>query len=141
VKNLLRLLTVWLLILAVPCQGMAAASMRAYAPGQPSAQPIAASAMQHAMHQMDQAENTQLPPCHQAASKAQAADQGAKPAPGGALKCASCAACAIFAAALPASSPALACHASAGAACASAEQRLPSVHLAQPERPPRPRLV
>jgi hypothetical protein len=126
------LFTVWLLILAVPCQGMAAAAMRASAPAQPM------PAMQHAMPQMDDA---QMPPCHQAASTAQAGDQGAKPAPGGALECASCAACAIFAAVLPASTPALACRAPAGAACASAEQRPPSVHLAQPERPPRPRLA
>ena len=137
-KNLLRLLTVWLLILALPCQGMTAAAMRVSAPGQ--AMP-AMPAMQHAMPQMDQTDAMQLPPCHQAALKAQAGDQGTKPAPGGVLKCASCAACAIFAAVLPANTPALACHAPPGAACASSEQRLPSVHLAQPERPPRPRLA
>lgn len=130
-KNLLRLLTVWLLILALPSQGMAAATMRAYAPAQ------ALPAMQHAVGQMDEA----LPPCHQAAFKSPAGDQQTKPSPGGAPKCASCAACAIFAAVLPAHIPAVACHAPRGAACASAEQRLPSVHLAQPERPPRPRLA
>jgi hypothetical protein len=94
--------------------------------------------MQHAMHRMDAA---QLPPCHQAASTAQPDDPGAKSAHGGALKCASCATCGIFATALPASFPALACHAPSGAAFAAAERRLPSVHLAQPERPPRPRLA
>jgi hypothetical protein len=134
VKNLLRLLTVWLLILALPCQGMAAATMRVYAP-------VPALPAMHQMEQADQVDDMQLPPCHQAAFKAQGDDHEPRPAPGGAHKCASCAACAIFAAVLPASAPALARHAPPGAACASAEHRLPSVHLAQPERPPRPRLA
>jgi len=130
VKNLLRLLTVWLLLLAVPFQGAAAAAMFPRAP-----------APAHAMHQMAEAE---LPPCHRGAAtdSSDGRQQQQHQTPhGGAASCASCAACGIFSAMLPASFPALASHAPPGATCDAAEQRLPSVHLAQPERPPRPRLA
>jgi len=137
VKNLVRLLTVWFLLLAVPFQGAAAAAMlpRAPAPALP-AMPAAA----HAMHQMAEAE---LPPCHRPAAtdRGEQQQQQHQTPHGGAASCASCAACAIFSAMLPASVPALASHAPPGATCDAAEQRLPSVHLAQPERPPRPRLA
>ena len=128
-KNLLRVLTVWLLLLAVPFQGVATAAMLARA-----------AAPAHAMQQMAEAE---LPPCHRDAATAnsQGKHQQRQTPQGGAASCASCAACGIFSAMLPASFPALASHAPPGATCDAAEQHLPSVHLAQPERPPRPRLA
>jgi hypothetical protein len=129
VKNLVRMLTVWILLLAVPFQGAAAAAMlpRAAAPA-------------HAMHQMAEAG---LPPCHRGAAtgNSEGTHQQHQTPHGGAASCASCAACGIFSAMLPASFPALASHAPPGATCDAAEQRLPSVHLAQPERPPRPLLA
>jgi hypothetical protein len=125
----LRSLIVWLLLLALPYQGMAAASMLACAP-----QPLPAQAM-HRMHAAP------VPPCHQEAAAPGARDEGQQTPHGGSVKCASCAACAIFAALLPASVPDLACHAPAASAHAFAAGGLPSVCLAQPERPPRPRLA
>jgi hypothetical protein len=129
VKNLLRLLTVWFLLLAVPFQGAAAAAML----------PLA-SAQARTMHQMDEAD---VPPCHRTAAtdSGEGKHQQDQTPHGGATSCASCAACGIFSAMLPASFPALASHAPPGATCDAAEQRLPSIHLAQPERPPRPRLA
>lgn len=125
-NTLLRSLIVWLLLLAVPYQGMAAAAMLACAPAPAKAE-----------HQVGK---TERPPCHEAA--APAADADKKPAQHAkAGKCASCSACGIGTAAIPARLPALAVHAPATLSSPATAAHLPSVHLDQPERPPRDRLV
>ena len=136
-NTLLRSLIVWLLLLAVPWQGMAAAAMVACAPahGMPSHAKPAPVQLQQPV------QDAQLPPCHEAAPVAQAADQEPEPAQGAAAKCGTCSACGIGTAVLPAHSPELAVHAPASAASPFAAGHLPSVHLAQPERPPRPHLA
>jgi hypothetical protein len=127
VNTLLRSLIVWLLLLAVPYQGMAAAAMLACAPAPAKL--------------AQQAEKAQHPPCHEAAAPDADTDQK-PPAPHGKPgKCASCAACPIGTAVLPARLLALAAHAPATATAPAAAGYLPSVHLDQPERPPRHRLA
>ena len=136
-NTLLRSLIVWLLLLAVPYQGMAAAAMVACAP----AHGMPAHATPAAMQVRQPLQDAQLPPCHEAAPVTQAADQDLEPAQGGAAKCGTCSACGIGTAVLPVSLPELAVHAPASASSACAAGCLPSVDLAQPERPPRPRLA
>lgn len=127
-NTLLRSLIVWLLLLAVPYQGMAAAAMLACAPSPAKAE-----------HQVHQAE---LPPCHEAAPPAADAETDQKPVPHAkAGTCASCSACGISTAAIPARLPALAVHAPATVSSPASFGHLPSVHLDQPERPPRHRLA
>jgi hypothetical protein len=128
VNTLLRSLIVWLLMLALPWQGAAAAAMLACGPAQQQQQ-------QHQRH------DGARPPCHESAMAAHSVDKQEKQAHAGSAKCAHCAACSIGAVALPASLPPLAVHARPVAAHPGADSRLPSVHLAQPERPPRPRLA
>jgi hypothetical protein len=131
VNTLLRSLIVWLLMLALPWQGAAAAAMAACGPAP-------------AQHQQHRPHDGARPPCHESAMAAHTAhsvDKQEKQAHAGAAKCAHCAACSIGAAALPASLPPLVVHAPPAAAPPAADSRLPSVHLAQPERPPRPRLA
>lgn len=133
-NTLLRSLIVWLLMLALPYQGVAAAAMAACGPvqrAQVQAMPLAVPT-QHGAHV------AQHPPCHEAVAVAQA---GEKQVHTGNVKCAHCAACAIGIAVLPAGFPPLAVHAPPAASHPAADGRLPSVHLAQPERPPRPRLA
>jgi hypothetical protein len=129
VNTLLRPLIVWLLLLALPCQGMAAAMVACTHRMPAHAMPA------HQQHQQ-QADDAQLPPCHPAAPVADDVWQ-AEAAHAGGAKCGACAACGIGSAVLPASLPGLAAHAPAGVSLAFADSGLPSVHLAQPERPPR----
>lgn len=128
---LLRPLIVWLLLLTLPCQGMAAAAMFACAPGH--AQP--AARVQH------QAPDAQRLPCHEAAALAQAGEPEPAPPHAEGASCGTCAACGIGVAALPASFPPPAAQAPPADSTVFADRRLASVHLAQPERPPRPRLA
>lgn len=127
-NTLLRSLIVWLLMLALPWQGVAAAAMVACAPAHQN--PVQVR-MQHAAGQ---------PPCHEAAATPDTDDGGARTPHGTAAKCANCAACGI-AAMLPASFPPLAALPPPAVSFAAAESAPPAVHLAQPERPPRPRLA
>jgi hypothetical protein len=132
VNTFLRSLIVWLLMLALPYQGVAAAAMAACAPAQ--AMPIAVSA-QHRM------QTAQHPACHEVAAMAPSGDQQEKPAHAGSARCAHCAACGVGAAVVPAGLPPLAVHAPPVASHPAADSGLPSVHLPQPERPPRPCLA
>jgi hypothetical protein len=142
VNTLLRSLIVWLLMLALPYQGLAAAAMVAYAPAH--GKPVPAPATPKAQH-AQQAQHAQYemgrPPCHETASKVDAAGKGGHTAHGAAATCGNCAACGIGAAALPVSFPALAASPPPVVSILVADNWLPSVHLAQPERPPRPRLA
>jgi len=126
VNTFLRSLIVWLLLLAVPLQGMAAVAMGACLP-------------QHGVPVQVMSEtHSATPPCHEAVM-ATAASEHEQPAPHHkAGKCGTCSACGIGSAVLPTFLPQLAAHAPAAAASPAATRHLPSVHLAQPERPPRP---
>ena len=129
-NTLLRPLIVWLLLLAVPIQGMAAAAMAACAPahGMPAAvAPVRVQAP--------------LPPCHETAAQEQAAAQETPAPHDKAAKCGTCSACGIANAVLPARLPVIGTGAPVGIASPFTAGHLPSVHLAQPERPPRPRLA
>ena len=136
-NTLLRSLIVWLLMLALPWQGMAAAAMVGCAPV-----PVPAVSM-HAMH------DAARPPCHEGkAIQDSARQQAAQPEQpeqpeqksgthhGSAAKCAACAACGI-AAVLPAAFPPFAPVPPPRLPALLAERVLPTVHLDQPERPPR----
>ncbi len=131
-NTLLRSLIVWLLLLALPYQGMAAAAMFACAPGH------AKPAQVQLEHQVRDA---QLAPCHEAAAVAHVPAPDAQPAHADGDSCGTCAACGIGVAVLPASFPPLAAQAPPVASAVFADSCLASVHLAQPERPPRPRLA
>jgi hypothetical protein len=130
VNTLLRSLIVWLLMLALPWQGMAAAAMVGCAPA-----PLPAVSV-HAAHEAAR------PPCHDGMAMHDSAVQPEQPERkaathhGGAAKCAACAACGI-AAVLPAALPPFAPAPPPSLSSLTAERVLPSVHLDQPERPPR----
>lgn len=130
-NTLLRSLIVWLLMLALPWQSMAAAVMLGCAPA-----PLPAVSV-HVVH------DAARPPCHEGMAMHGSAAQQAKPPKqesgthhGSAVKCAACAACGI-AAVLPAVFPPFAPAPPPSLAALPAERVLPSVHLDQPERPPR----
>lgn len=132
----LRSLIVWLLLLAVPSQGMAAVAMGACLPQHGVPMPAPAQLM--SVHAMPAQMHSVKPPCHEAAVP-EAAPEHEQPAPHHkAGKCGTCSACGIGSAVLPTFLPHLAAHAPAAAASPTATRHLPSVHLAQPERPPRP---
>ncbi|VXB12045.1 conserved exported hypothetical protein [Massilia sp. 9I] len=120
---LVRTLLVWLVLLAVPFQGFAAAAMTC-------AHGMASSSAKHA------AKHEAKAPCHgDAAANAAADDDGA----GGPQhkKCGNCAACSVGTAMAPASSPAApdCCPCSCCPAAASARVSASDPDL--PERPPR----
>jgi hypothetical protein len=131
VNTLLRSLIVWLLMLTLPLQGMAAAAMVGCGPA-----PMPALSM-HAAH------DAARPPCHEgmavhdgATQQAEEPKQKSGTQHGSAAKCAACAACGI-AAVLPAAFPPFAPAPPPRLAGSLAERALPTVHLDQPERPPR----
>jgi hypothetical protein len=128
VNTLLRSLIVWLLMLALPWQGMAAAAMVGCGPA-----PLPPVSM-HAAH------DAARPPCHEGmVMHDSAVQQQEQPGQkngthhGGAAKCAACGIAAMLPAAFPPFAPAPPPSLSA----LPAERVLPSVHLDQPERPPR----
>lgn len=133
-NTLLRSLIVWLLMLALPWQGMAAAAMVGCAPA-----PVPAVSMR-AMH------DAARPPCHEGKamqdSARQQSEQPEQPEQkggthhGSAAKCAACAACGI-AAVLPAAFSPFSSAPPPRLQALVAERVLPTVHLDQPERPPR----
>ncbi|MGJ9419601.1 hypothetical protein ACHAC9_17860 [Massilia sp. CMS3.1] len=110
-NTLLRSLIVWLLLLAMPYRGMAAADMVACAP----AHGMPAHAKQAAMQVRQPLQDAQHPPCHEAAPVTRAADQEPEAAQDGAAKCGTCSACGIGTAVLPVGLPQLAVHAPASA--------------------------
>ncbi|KQQ89225.1 hypothetical protein [Massilia sp. Leaf139] len=130
----LRPLIVWLLLLALPYQGLAAAAMAACGTAHGVPMPAASG---HVQHTVEQAQ----PPCHEAAPAVTAEEREAAPLHADGASCGTCSNCGIGSAMLPAGLTALVSHAPAGASTAFADRPLPSVHLPQPERPPRPRLV
>jgi hypothetical protein len=129
VKSTVRLLLVCFLMLALPFQAFAAASMRL---------PVAHPIMQVAAS-VPQAPAAQLPPCHRqmemAAATAKPADDGhaGQHAQG---KCGSCTACNVGAAMAPGlpAAPALAPPSTASIPFRAGH--LPSVDPVLPERPP-----
>jgi hypothetical protein len=138
VNTLLRTLTLWLVLLAVPFQGVAAAAMLGCATGHmpaapPAAMPAGAGQAHHGMHGM--------PGMHGGEHHATpAADTGAghhATQHHGTAKCGACSACSIGAAIAPASVLALPVHAPPRLAAFFSNSLLPSVDLALPERPPR----
>lgn len=124
VSRTLRLLVAWLMLLALPLQGWAAATMLGC--GQQHAH-AAAAAAQHADHHADHAH-----PAHAAAHGH--ADEGAHA--DGAGSCASCAAC-MVGLALPAASLALADPPVAGEPRLRAPPAPVSFVTGGPDRPPR----
>lgn len=121
----------WLMLLAVPFQGFAAATMLPCAPA--TAAPAHQHVLDAAAHQHH----------HAAMQHDQAgADHGAK-AHGqhGDAKCGSCAACCIGAALAPAPAAGLGPAAPQSVSIPFDAGPLPSVHPTLPERPPRPLLA
>ena len=143
-NTILRSLIVWLVLLAVPFQGFASAAMLACGAGHATpaqaAMPHVGHAMTHGMagHDMsghDMAAHDHASMAHAASSQPDTFDHG------GAHLCSACSACSIGAAIAPALLPALAVHAAPLLSVPIDDGRLPSVHLALPERPPRPFLA
>ena len=126
-NTFLRSLIVWLLLLAVPFQGMAAVATDACLPQH---SPVQVMPMAEQMHGA-------TPPCHEVAMSSAMPEHEPATPHHKAGKCGTCSACGIGSAVLPTFLPQLAVHAPAAAASPAAISHLPSVHLAQPERPPR----
>jgi len=131
VNTLLRTLTLWLVLLAVPFQGFASAAMLGCATGHMAPAPAAptAAGMDHAQHGMHGGE-------HHAMGAPDAGDGHSMQHHGNA-KCGACSACSIGAAIAPAPVPAVPVHAPPRLAAPFSAGLLPSVDLALPERPPR----
>jgi hypothetical protein len=127
VKSTLRLLLVCFLMLALPFQAFAAASMRLpVAPAQ-VAEPA------------PEAQAAQLPPCHQQMQKAVSAAKPVHDAHAGQHakgKCGSCTACNVGAAMMPGLPAALALPPPSAASIPFRAGHLPSVDPVLPERPP-----
>ena len=145
-NTFLRALIVWLVLLAVPFQGFASAAMLACgsghggpaAPDAPHAH-TAVNTTPHAAPHADPHADPHDMPGHDHASMPQAGHDGQDaPGHGKAHACSACSACSIGAAIAPASLPALAVHAAPLPSVPFADGHVPSVHLALPERPPRP---
>lgn len=138
-NTLLRTLTLWLVLLAVPFQGFASAAMLGCATGHMAPAPSTLSVptdagAEHAHHGMHGGE-------HHAMSAPDAGDGQHPPEhPAqhhGNAKCGACSACSIGAAIVPAPVLALPVHAPPRLAAPFSAGLLPSVDLALPERPPR----
>ncbi len=116
-KTLVRTLLVWLVLLAVPFQGFAAAAMTC-------------------AHAMAPAKHEAKAPCHgDAAAKAAADDDGAGEPQH--TKCGNCAACSVGTAMAPASSPAAPDCCPCNCCPAAAPERVSASDPDLPERPPR----
>lgn len=134
--KLVRLMLVWLMLLAIPFQGIASAAMLSCvhdAPGAPSHTAGAVPASASAGH------------CHDAAPQATPAMHHADAASHDGhdhdSRCSACAVCCMGAAIAPLPAVAGAPAAAALLHVATANHRLPAVDLALPERPPRPSLA
>lgn len=125
----LRALCVWLMMLALPFQGMAAASLRHCGPAHEATAPAAVSAgHDHARHH------------HASESSASGSGHGAQAVAAKAGSCSACAAC-CAAAAPPASLPLLAEPALAGFEPPTLQVSVLPFLTAGPERPPRAHLA
>jgi hypothetical protein len=128
---MLRVLIVWIMLLAVPLQGFAAATMI------PCAPPAAGAQYEHDHESM--ADDTDASTTHQHDEDIASATQGDHhPAPHHQSgKCATCATCAACAAMVPSFLAVLPVSAASSIIAPFDQQILPSVDLALPERPPR----
>jgi hypothetical protein len=131
VKLLLKSLIVWLLLLAVPFQGFAAATMLSCAPVHAMQAAGHAQHDQHAMH--DQHAQHAQHDQHANDAKAQADHAGGK--------CDACAACCIGAAIAPSAAAAMPLESRRFAAIALPIAFVAAVDLALPERPPQAALA
>ncbi len=134
-NTLLRTLTLWLVLLAVPFQGFASAAMLGCGVGNmghtmPAPSAPADAGAEHAHHGMHGG-------AHHAMSAPDAGDSQHSPQHHGNAKCGACSACSIGAAIVPAPVLALPVHAPPRLAAPFSAGLLPSVDLALPERPPR----
>ena len=132
-NTLLRTLTLWLVLLAVPFQGFASAAMLGCGVGSmghtmPAPSAPADAGAEHAHHGMHDAE--QHATADPGASHHTMQHQGN-------AKCGACSACSIGAAIAPAPVIALPVHAPPRLAVPLSSASPPSVDLALPERPPR----
>lgn len=127
-NTLLRTLTLWLVLLAIPFQGFASAAMPGCANRHMPPAPSVPADAQHAHHGMHGAE--------QHATADPGAGQHTMGHHGNA-KCGACSACSIGAAIAPAPPIAVPVHAPPRLTVPFASASLPSVDLALPERPPR----
>ena len=140
-KHIHRTLLVWLLLLALPFQGLASAAMLPCAAGMPAPAVAMAVAMTPAMA-MDGAAHDHAAMLKATAARAQDGHCDAGPNGGHhggeAKSCAaSCAACCVGAAMAPAMPPALALTPSHFISIPFRAGHVPSVDLALPDRPPR----
>jgi hypothetical protein len=126
VKAILKALIVWITLLALPLEGIAAATMCLCAPSA-VAHPLARHDHDHASMAADAAHAQ--PSAH--------ADHHHPASHHGCAKCAACGACGACMAMAPASMTVLPASAAAAVTVASDQHALPSVDLALPERPPR----
>ena len=134
-NTLLRTLTLWLVLLAVPFQGFASAAMLGCGVGNmghtmPAPSAPGDAGAEHAHHGMHGG-------AHHAMSAPDAGDNQHSPQHHGNAKCGACSACSIGAAIVPAPVFALPVHAPPRLAAPFSAGLLPSVDLALPERPPR----
>ncbi|MET0983727.1 MAG: hypothetical protein ABWY02_16595 [Telluria sp.] len=143
-NTILRSLIVWLVLLAVPFQGFASAAMLACGPGHAAPAGLAPD-VHHGMHDgVHNAAPDMSGHDHAAMTHNMMHDSPGEhgaPGHGNGHTCSACSACSIGAAIAPTVLPALAAHAPPLPSVAVADRHPPSVHLALPERPPRPLLA
>jgi len=126
VKYSVRLLFVWLMLMAIPFQGIASAAMLACAHDAPQGTQQAAHASPH--------HDATASPCHEMQDKKQDVAQESHDHDG---SCSACAACCMGAAMAPAAGVNPPAPSLATALLIPATGRLAAVDLALPERPPR----
>jgi hypothetical protein len=136
VKSIVRSLLVWLLLLALPFQAFASASML----------PSAGHAVAAEAETVHEGPAADMPPCHRQMMKATGQDHTARPAMASMHddhagqhakgKCGTCAACCVGAAMAPGLPAALALPPPGTASIPFRAGHLPSVDPVLPERPP-----
>lgn len=146
VKILMKSLIVWFLLLAVPFQGFASATMLFCAPMQPTASaPSSAASPQHhdhhAMLESQHAGHDHRQMSHADAATAQDADHASTAADHSGSKCNSCAACCFGASMPPSVTIRIAVDAQHVTAVPATTGFIPAVELALPERPPQASLA
>ena len=139
VKTLLKSLIVWLMLLAIPFQGFASATMLVCAPMESAPQLAAMAQAPAAMHHGDAAVSGHQH--HGAdATEAAAADEAAAQHHAGG-KCNSCATCCFGAIMAPSAASRIPPEVQHFAFLSFAADRIASVDLAHPERPPQASLT
>ena len=136
--SLLRALLIWMLVLAVPVQAAAAASMALCGTGHHgAAAAVQAPAMHHADRQAASADHSHLAPDHHAAA---AGDDRSQPTPAEGHKCSVCASCcsvsAISQMTLTVPEPAV-----VATVCCAVITTVDPFAADGPDRPPRPVLA